>query len=278
MHVDSSIVDASRRILAGLKTLLREHYGDAYYGNVVGEGVSGDVTRRIDLLAEEYVVEEFSRAGFNTWVISEEKGVYKLRERAEYIVLLDPLDGSLNYASQIPFSSVSIAVYKASDPPPLLHEAIYGVVASIFSDIQVEYVNGKVLYNGRVFEQRAGKNTGFKVASIYFDSVEELSILRDMFMNHTGGFKLRVMGSAALEATLAALGLIDYFISLTGRLRNTDVALAVATAERLGGRVLVDPPLSNLRVDGVKILRRLAIGSSRDAFMEELRNRWFSGG
>ncbi|MCY0868135.1 MAG: inositol-1-monophosphatase [Desulfurococcus sp.] len=254
-----SIAEASRRVAGELRRMLLEYYGEAYYSTVIGEGVSGDETRRIDIAAEEYAVDLFRGSGLNLWVVSEERGVYRLREKPDYIILLDPLDGSLNYAMQIPFSSISIVAYNASETIPLIHEAVYGIVQSVFSDVRVEYVDGKALLNGRVFEKRVERRR-IPVVSAYLNNTGELEALRRALADPAGGLKLRIMGSASLEASLSSLGLIDYFVSLTGRLRNIDVALAIALAVKLDSGILVYPPLEELRVDDVKVIRKLIIG------------------
>ncbi|MEL9908181.1 MAG: inositol monophosphatase family protein [Desulfurococcus sp.] len=279
MHESDEMIKASKKIIDELKSLLREHYGDPGYATVVGEGVSGDITRRIDLMAEEYVVDAFSKSGLNIWVVSEEKGLYRLRENPDYIVLLDPLDGSLNYVSQIPFASISMTLYTVNRPrsPPLIHEAIYGVIADVFNNIQIEYIDSKIIYGNKVYEKRVSNNgRQHRIISAYFNRVEEFSVIRDIVINQGEGFKLRIMGSASIESTLASLGLIDYFISLTGRLRNTDVALAIVAAVKLGSSILVEPPLNHIRVDKVEIIRRLAIGPSNDSIINEIRRKWFT--
>jgi len=270
------LVGESRRVVSELRRILLEHYGDEAYSTIVGRGVTDDVTRRVDELAEDYVVNAFRRAGLSVWVIGEEKGVHRLSPSPDYIVLLDPLDGSLNYASQIPFASISIVAYSVRGGIPLLHEAEYGLVAGLFNGFEVEYSEGRTTYNGKVINEARKRVGETRIVSAYFNNIEELSFLRDVFTSSSGsGFKLRIMGSASIEAVLAALGFIDYFISLTGRLRNTDIALAVTVALRLGREVLIDPPLGQLSVDDVRIVRRLVIGPKSDSVIEEIRRKWF---
>jgi len=269
------LVGESRRIVNELRRILLEHYGDEAYSTIVGRGVTDDVTRRVDELAEDYVVNAFRRAGLSVWVIGEEKGVHRLSHSPDYIVLLDPLDGSLNYASQIPFASISIVAYSVRGDIPLLHEAEYGLVAGLFNGFEVEYSEGRTTYNGKVINEARKRVGETRIVSAYFNNIEELSFLRDVFTSSGSGFKLRIMGSASIEASLAALGFIDYFISLTGRLRNTDIALAVTVASRLGREVLIDPPLEQLSVDDVRIVKRLVIGPKSDSIIEEIRRKWF---
>jgi len=269
------LVGESRRIASELRRILLEHYGDEAYSTIVGRGVTDDVTRRVDELAEDYVVNAFRRTGLSVWVIGEEKGVHKLGSSPDYIVLLDPLDGSLNYASQIPFASISIVAYSVRGSIPLLHEAEYGLVAGLFNGFEVEYSEGRTTYNGRVIDEARKRVSETRIVSAYFNNIEELSFLRDVFTSSGSGFKLRIMGSASIEASLAALGFIDYFISLTGRLRNTDIALAVALALRFGREVLIDPPLEQLSVDDVRTVKRLVIGPKSDSIIEEIRRKWF---
>ena len=80
-------------------------------------GADGTPTTRIDLAAEDAIVEVLKADGRSMRIISEELGELILGDSPEFSIVLDPLDGTYNSSVGIPFYSVSIAVasYDLSD-------------------------------------------------------------------------------------------------------------------------------------------------------------------
>jgi myo-inositol-1(or 4)-monophosphatase len=241
-----------REVAENAARILREYFDKEEYMEILGSNVTGDAMRKIDLLAEEYIVGQVRSLGLKAWVISEEKGLWKLAEQPDYYVLVDPLDGSLNYASKIPFASVSIAVYES---PYLITRPIYGVVQSIFTETTIEICKGKPFFNGKHLKRPFELST--ELVSIYTENARHLEELARYFASRGVKLKTRTMGSAALEAAYAAIGLIGGFIHVTGKLRNVDIAVALALAESLGTRFYTEPV--NVRVDGVYNIEKVAI-------------------
>jgi len=247
-----------RKVVEDLASFLRRHFGSEEYSRVVGTGVSGDQSRYIDVITEELVVEKVKSAGLSAWVVSEEKGRWALSEKPELVLLVDPLDGSLNYSLRIPFASVSLAVYPGIAK---ITEPVYGVVYNIFTSDSLELCNGKVFHDGIQITEYLGR--GFEVVSIYTEDPKHLEIISKEFKRNNVSVKTRTMGSASLEAVYAAVGLIGHFVHLTGRIRNTDLAVALAVADRLKTRVYTAPPLSEIAVDRVQEIKKVIIASKK---------------
>uniref|UniRef100_A0A7C2BKW5 Inositol-1-monophosphatase n=1 Tax=Thermosphaera aggregans TaxID=54254 RepID=A0A7C2BKW5_9CREN len=247
-----------KRVSESLTGLLRQYYGDASYSEVVGLGVTGDTSRRIDIVAEEHAVEELRRTGLEVWVVSEERGLYRLSEKPDYIVLIDPLDGSLNYSIGVPFASVSLALfpYKKLNPQSIPEEVV-GVVENIFTREWYGVIGHEVYVEGRLVNSYPMHRTG--IASVYFDTIEELKSLRDFFRNRGWNLRLRVYGSASLESAYASVGKIDHFISLTKKLRNTDIVVGYVIASRLGAGITGDVSPSKVFTSNVVTVGRIAI-------------------
>lgn len=243
-----------RGVAEGLANMLRNYFGLDEYSRVVGTGVSGDYTRCIDVVAEEYVVNAVKRAGLPAWVISEERGLWALCERPSYILLLDPLDGSLNYALKIPFASVSIALYSASKK---INEPTCGMVLNVFTGDRVEVYEDRVLFNGTVVP--AYLNRGFEVVSIYTEDSKHLDLVFKCLKERGVPVKTRTMGSAAIESAYAAIGLIGHFIHLTGRIRNTDIAVSLAVASKMGIGAYTDPPVNEIEISRVESIKKVLL-------------------
>lgn len=245
--------------------MLRKNIDNSDYMVIIGTGVTGDISRRVDVEAENFVVEQIKDLGYNAWIISEERGVWKLHDKPEMLVLVDPLDGSLNYYLNIPFASVSIAVYNRSNAK--IVEPIYGVVYSVFSDTVIEICNDVVFFNDKVFDRAL--NRGNEVVSIYTEQSHHLHAVVSKLEEKGLKVKTRTMGSAALEAAYAALGLIGHFVHVTGKLRNIDVPVGLAIARRLGRELYVEPSVDELKLDNVEVIRKVAI-TSRDSGLVEV--------
>lgn len=256
MVLVTELREISREIANGLASLLRKYFGLDEYGKIIGTGVTGDQSRYVDIVAEEYVVNEVKKRNLRAWVIGEERGRWILCEEPEYLILVDPLDGSLNYALRIPFASISIAVYRKAKS---IIEPEYGVVLNIFTGDAIEIYGEEVTFNGVHVSHYLDR--GLEVLSVYTEDARHLDMLVKGLRENGIHVKTRTMGSASLEAAYAALGLIGHFVHLTGKIRNTDLAVALAVASKLGAGVYIRPPLNGIKVDEVQNIERVVIAS-----------------
>ncbi len=90
-----------------------------------------DIVTEADLASEAVVIPRLSKAYPDHHIVSEEgggAGIGKSAEEAEYFWYIDPLDGTSNYASNIPFFSVSLGLADKNMNP------LVGVVYDPFSD------------------------------------------------------------------------------------------------------------------------------------------------
>ena len=74
---------------------------DAAY-SFVCMGADGTPTSRIDLAAEDAIIEVLKNEGRSIRIISEERGELILGDSPEYSIVLDPLDGTYNSSVGIP--------------------------------------------------------------------------------------------------------------------------------------------------------------------------------
>lgn len=259
----STLCSEIKDITVRTSSMLKGLSGREELVEVVGLGVSGDITRKIDLVAEEFIVSEFKRLGLRAWVVSEEKGLWKLTANPEFIALVDPLDGSLNYYLGLPFVSVSIALYR---PGSKITEPLCGVVQGVFTDTSVEIISEKVYFNGNHVKSHFGR--GFDVVSIYAERPYQIELIVKKLEEKGVKVRTRTMGSAALEASFAAVGLIGHFVHVTGKLRNVDIPVALAVASKLGAEILVEPGVEELPIDRVVNIRRVFITQKNSGLKE----------
>jgi myo-inositol-1(or 4)-monophosphatase len=189
-----------------------------------------DLVTEIDHQSEKLLLEEVQKDFPGHRIFSEESGV--IQGTAEHIWYIDPLDGTVNYAHNIPFFSVSIAY------------AFQGVLSlgAIYDPMRDEMflaergkgasLNGRPLHVSTTSElQRSLLVTGFPYTA--WDTPQ------DNFANFVRLAKLtrgvRRLGSAALDLGYVAAGRFDGYWEIS--LNAWDVAAGGLICEEAGAQV-----------------------------------------
>ncbi|BBD72996.1 extragenic suppressor protein suhB [Sulfodiicoccus acidiphilus] len=184
-----------------------------------------DYTKKVDELAEARVFEGLEREGFHFDVVSEESG--RTVRGSDYVVVVDPLDGSTNYLSGIPWCSVSLALFHKGGR---LLDSFAGAVAEIYRDVVYSYDEEGSYVNG----VRTSRKRPQEVVIGYFNSSQWEQAKR--ILDDFPGAKVRSLGSASLDMINVCLGSSRAYFDLRGRLRNVDVAASLGFCLRLGLR------------------------------------------
>ncbi|MEM2842674.1 MAG: inositol monophosphatase family protein, partial [Candidatus Bathyarchaeia archaeon] len=103
-------------------------------GEELGQGAGGDITRKVDYIAEKTVIETLNKLNVSCILVSEEAGVKKLGEKPKEFIILDPIDGTLNALRGINFYCCSLAVSKTL------------FLKSVYAGLVMDLVNGDVYY------------------------------------------------------------------------------------------------------------------------------------
>lgn len=187
-----------------------------------------DIVTVVDKKAEEIIVDALRvilpEAGFHT----EEKTVSQ--EEKEYMWIIDPIDGTANFAHGLPLYSISIALQKN-------HETVLGV---IYEPNQQEcfyaikgggaFLNGQSIHVSSInsFES-AMLATGFPNAK-YEKMDAYLSCMKQLLLQCRS---IRRMGSAALDLCHVACGRYEGFFEYG--LSLWDIAAGVLIVKEAGG-------------------------------------------
>ncbi len=91
------------------------HHRDNLEGQIQAKGRPGDLVTIADRESETQIVEILQRHLPTHSILAEETGKYGSSD-AEFLWVIDPLDGTTNYAHQYPFSAVSIGLLVAGVP------------------------------------------------------------------------------------------------------------------------------------------------------------------
>ena len=188
-----------------------------------------DLVTAVDEASDHMVVSAIKALFPNDTILSEESGLLDNHSGRQWIV--DPLDGTTNFASGLPVFAVSIALWQDAAP-------IFGVVyAPILDDLAVaEYEKGSFLNNVKcVISTKTELNqcilgTGFPYDRATARNCNALNASR--LIPKVRG--LRRMGAAAYDLTLVAAGHLDAFWEL--RLSKWDIAAGKLMITESGGQ------------------------------------------
>jgi myo-inositol-1(or 4)-monophosphatase len=213
-----------------------------------------DIVTEADLASEAVVLPRLTKAFPDHHIVSEEgggAGIGKSAEEAEYFWYVDPLDGTSNYASNIPFFSVSIGLADKHMNP------LVGVVYDPFSDELYSAALGHGATRNdkpiRVSQQTALRQSmlcsGFPYESINSPD-SNIAEWKAFTMQSRG---LRRFGSIALELSYVASNRLE---GLWERSVNAwDVMAGIIIVREAGGTVTdYDGQESHTVHDGKQVL------------------------
>lgn len=190
-----------------------------------------DLVTEIDELSEKYILKAIKENYPLHGILSEESG--KADVESDYLWIVDPLDGTTNYAQGLPIFAISIALkYKGN--------IVLGVVYSPIVDQMFEAVKGNGAFlNGEKIQVGDKKNLNRCVLATGFPY--DRAINSDNNANYAAHFVPRVrgirrMGAAAYDLANVAAGTLDGYWELN--LSPWDVAAGQLIIEEAGGTVL----------------------------------------
>jgi myo-inositol-1(or 4)-monophosphatase len=227
---------AAVRAAQSAGALMRRHLHASKRVNSVTQH---DIKLELDVRCQG-LIEKSLRRTFPYVAVLGEEGVVG-RTDAEYRWVVDPIDGTVNFAYGIPHACVSIALQQRARTPGTAefedgYQTLVGVVYDPFCDEmwtgirgQAARLNGKII---RVSKRRKLRET---ILSIGFAKTREnleatLPYFIDL-VHHVR--KLRITGSAALDLAYVATGRFDAYIERGIRL--WDIAAGGLIVECAGG-------------------------------------------
>jgi myo-inositol-1(or 4)-monophosphatase len=207
--------------------VLKQSYGQLKQVEYKGEI---NIVTEVDKRSEKLIV-DFLTVRFPKHSILAEEGTDMVRS-SEFKWVIDPLDGTTNYAHDYPIFCVSVALERHG-------EVIVGVVYQpIFEELFVAesgngaYLNGRKIQVSRVDKLRQSLlSTGFP-----YDVLEDPGQALQYFSGFVHAAQaVRRDGSAALDLCYVAMGRFDGFWEV--RLKPWDTAAGVLIVAEAGGTV-----------------------------------------
>src|SRR5215217_3124064 len=232
-------LEASRRAASALREMLAERTTIAERVVETGtRGEGGDRTLEIDALAEEAVFAELQRlydAGARFTVVSEERGTVDF-DGEGVMVVVDPIDGSLNAKRGLPHHCVSIAVADG----PTMADVIFGFVQDFGPDEEwVATRGGGATLNGVGLDPAIGERrwaSDGKPELVGFESADPRWVAQSADRLVVVAHRLRAIGTIAAALCQVAAGRFDGMLTLKG-CRAVDAAAAQLIVREAGGLV-----------------------------------------
>ena len=184
-----------------------------------------------DFASEEFLIAELSNIMPEAAVFAEESGKQG-SNNAEYCWVIDPLDGTTNFAYGLPYFGISVALTHKNVPVfgmiyvPLFNELFYAVQG------QGAYLNGERI---QVAQERPLDRSLLLVGFPYAKGQAFVSVLQNLEEISPRSFAFRHLGAIAVDQAYIACGRADglFFEDLAW----WDVAAGIILIKEAGGKV-----------------------------------------
>ena len=193
------------------------------------EGINNLVTE-VDHKSEEAIFKVIKEQFPDHYILSEEAG--EIIQDSNYKWIIDPIDGTVNYANRIPICCVSIGLEKDGK---IILGAVYNPFIGEF--FLAEKGKGATLNNKPIYvSNKADLKTSCLVTGFpytYLDSPNGPLQVFDKLIRK--GVPVRRLGSAAIDLCWVAMGRFDGFYE--HQLQAWDSAAGFLMIEEAGGKV-----------------------------------------
>jgi myo-inositol-1(or 4)-monophosphatase len=212
----------------------------------VHESSRYDIRLDLDVRCQK-LIEKILRSDFPEIAILGEEGVSG-NTQAEQRWVIDPIDGTVNFARGIPHACVSIALQsrmqkpKTQSPGDSQYETMVGVVYDPFCDELWTAIRGQpARLNGRIIQVSKRRRLDEAIVAVGFAKSRSTLELMLPFFNQVARRvqKVRMMGAAALALTYVASGRFDAYVE--AGIRLWDIAAGGLILECAGGEFIAEP-------------------------------------
>lgn len=208
-----AVILANKELYTYINTNLS--LNDYEYTNTIGFG--GDNSLKMDLIAENIFIKHLEKFGN---IYSEECGL--LSTNKECTIVIDPLDGSNNFYSNLPYYGTSVALQKNGI-------TIAGFVTNLVSSVIIyRAFDDEIKYFSLLKETNFTPINLSKTKFSIFERAYEYPAICDFLSKNN--IKYRSLGAVALSLSEAN----NYdFVLYGGKIRDFDVAAALYICKEL---------------------------------------------
>ena len=260
MDTTEILKEASRRIYEAVKDMA----GTEDAAGDFGRGAGGDISRNIDITAENTVLNYLKEINFECVILGEECGRVELSDNPKGFVIMDAIDGSANAVRGVPFFCSSLAFATENR----LSSITDGVITNLSTGEMYWASKGKGSFlDGKQISVHK-KTPLYKIVGVNTSgaSQEIMKKLQIIFENHN---HTRHFGANALEMAMFAQGLMDIFIDLRKKIRIQDVAAGYIIVKESGG-LLLDEEFNPLDSDLSYETRVSFVAAANQQILDEM--------
>jgi myo-inositol-1(or 4)-monophosphatase len=217
-------------VAGGVRSAVAPLIGTEAGRRELSTGAGGDRTVEIDRLAEDTALAAFAQAaarGAGFSVLSEEVG--RRSFGADYpLVVMDPIDGSLNAKQGVPCYGVMLSLLAG----PTVAELRAGYLMNLVNGEEFSAIRGEGALHDRkpLRPLPRPRGPGFEVIALE-SSPKSLAACQPLIQRSS---KIRILGSMAISIAHAATGGFDLFCSPL-RARVFDMTASLLVLEEAGG-------------------------------------------
>src|ERR687897_114124 len=245
------LIESSKNVYSEIKDLL----GTSEGASKISLGAGGDISRKIDIVAEKAVLNTIKSSNISPVIIGEECGIVNLNKSYSSsshssssndngFVIMDAVDGTTNAIRGIPFSCCSLAFANEFK----LSSVTDAVVLDLFTgDIYSASKQKGSFFNNKKISVRNEKDFSSLTSLEDLKSIDVLigtnvsgvppNILDEISKVISFSSHIRHFGANALELCYFARGFMDAYIDIRGKIRSTDIAAAYLIAKEAGGKL-----------------------------------------
>jgi myo-inositol-1(or 4)-monophosphatase len=231
--LDADWTGICRRIVGEQKKLFAEFDTTVKRDEYEGVGEGGDHTLVLDRKCEDIVFDELEKlageGGAAFTAISEERGTVTFNEGGNVWVVIDPIDGSLNFKRTIPRHSLSIAVATA----PNMAAVEFGYVYDFGTEEEFLAQSNEGAYLNEDRLQLTPRDN-LEVVGVEGSDPAQLGPMLEALAGKV--YRVRCIGSLAISIVSVAAGRFDA-LAFPHLSRSVDVAAAQLIAREAGALV-----------------------------------------
>ncbi len=247
-----TLIDIGNEIRDVIKSFIREN---ADYGEMVVQRPK-DITRKMDMAAENALDKALLDRGMSARVISEELGDRIVGDDPGFMLVFDPIDGSTNATCGIPFFCTSLA-YTEKTSIATFGDISMAVICDIQGNIYCAEKGNGAFLNGKKI---AGMKQGTRpkpVVSVYSYGVPDVPA---GLIELEKSIIVRALGSIALDMCFVADNTLDGLIDTRGLVSGYDIMASALILKEAGGlltdlkgkSIAGDVKLTGLSIIGTK--------------------------
>lgn len=214
-------IDIARKAGRYLNTNFRQN--ETIYGK---RGASKEIVTKYDNASDKLILDELKHRFPEHSYLTEESGL--IDNGSEYLWIVDPMDGSSNYASGNPFFSISIALARNN-------KVILGVVYAPYLDELYVAEKGKGAFLNDKQINVSDISDMSKAYIVTCEGGDTNARLAELYKRIYPDVKdMRKIGSAAIEGGFVASGRAEAHVTLM--INSWDVAASVLITTEAGGK------------------------------------------